>query len=71
MKLLLEKHLPEVNIGTLVAFIIIISIGPIIEPPVKPRDNTIVNADKYTNTATEIDLPIIGIGNGPFRLINS
>ena len=55
----------------LLHYVIINSIGPIIEPPVEPRYNIIVNVDEYKNGVTEIDLPIIGTGNGPFRLVDS
>ena len=72
MKLLLEEHWLEVSIGTLVKlldYIIIISIGPVIESVVIPTDYTVVNADNYKEGVTEIDLPIISTENGPFRLV--
>ena len=59
------------TIVKLLHYIVVISIGPIIEPPVQPRYNIIVNVDEYKNGVTEIDLPIIGTGNGPFRLVDS
>ena len=35
-----------------------------------PTDYTVVNADKYKEGVTEMDLPIISTENGPFRLVD-